>query len=68
LIRPDDLITADDLDRELQSGVWLIGSMPNPVITPRLGVQKALEQHVFTFYNHLHAHVYVHHYREKGRR
>jgi uncharacterized membrane protein len=64
LIRPGDLITADELDDELGHGVWLIGSMPNPVITPRLGALKALEQHVFTFYNHLHAHVYVHHYRE----
>jgi hypothetical protein len=63
LIRPGDLVTADGLDAELERGVWLIGTLPKPAITPGLAARSPSEQQIFTYYNHLHARVYVHRYR-----
>jgi mannosyltransferase len=63
LIRPDDLITQDRLDADLDRGVWLIGTLPNPAVTPGLTSRKPLNNQSFTYYNHLHARVFVHHYR-----
>jgi hypothetical protein len=62
LIRPDDLVTADELDEELDRGVWLISTTPRPAVTPRLIATAPAEVQIFTYYNHLHARVYVHHY------
>jgi hypothetical protein len=62
LIRPDDLVTAEALDAELDRGVWLISTTPNPAVTRRLIATAPAEEQIFTYYNHLHARVYVHHY------
>ena len=63
LIRSDDLIAPDQLDREINRGVWLIGTLSTPAITPGLVSAKPRDQQVFTYYNHLHSRVFVHHYR-----
>ena len=63
LIRPGDLITPEQLDLELGRGVWLIGTLPTPATTSRLASTEPTGQQLFTYYNHLHARVYVHHYR-----
>ncbi len=34
LIRPDDLISLDELRKEMARGIWLIGTMPRPVVSP----------------------------------
>jgi mannosyltransferase len=62
LIRPADLVTPDELDDELDRGVWLIGTAQKPAVTARLTTTTPSDEQVFTYYNHLHARVYVHHY------
>jgi uncharacterized membrane protein len=62
LIRPSDVITSERLDDEVSRGVWLIGTLPRPAITARLASNSPRAQQVFTYYNHLHARVYVHRY------
>jgi mannosyltransferase len=62
LIRPEDTISNDQVDDELRRGVWLIGTLPTPAITPQLASAQPTLQREFTYYNHLHRRVYVHHY------
>jgi mannosyltransferase len=62
LIRPADLVTPDELDDELGRGVWLIGKEQKPAVTNRLIATTPAEEQIFTYYNHLHARIYVHHY------
>jgi hypothetical protein len=63
VIRPADLITPEQLEEEAGRGVWLIGTLATPTITARLASTSPIDQQVFTYYNDLHARVYVHHYR-----
>jgi hypothetical protein len=63
LIRPNDLITPDKIDAQLKTGVWIISDLPRPAITPGLAALAPLHEEMFTYYNHLHARVYVHHFR-----
>jgi mannosyltransferase len=62
LIRPADVISYDQVDDELRDGVWLIGTRPTPAITPRIASARMTAKREFTYYNHLHRRVYVHHY------
>jgi mannosyltransferase len=68
LIRANDLVTLGELDDELGRGVWLVSTMPNPALTPALAAQAPIDIQLFTYYNHLHAHVWVHHYQKRGSR
>ena len=64
LIRPDDLISLDDFRRELARGVWLIGTMPEPVVSPEwdLGEARLLSRSAYHYYLGMHRNIYVHHY------
>ena len=62
LVRPGDTISNEQVDDELRHGLWLIGTLPTPVITPGLSSARLSAHREFTYYNHLHRRVYVHHY------
>ncbi len=65
LIRPGDLITTDQLDDALCRGVWLVGRLPTPEITPKLAKARLLERSEFRYYHSLHRRLFVHHYRTR---
>jgi hypothetical protein len=64
LIRPDDLISLDDLHGQLARGIWLIGTMPEPVVSPEWDLDGARlrEKYEYHYYMYLHKNIFVHHY------
>jgi mannosyltransferase len=66
LIRSADLITPEQLRIELRRGVWLIGNGSPPTELPDPGGAAPLEQYKFTYYQSLHRHLYVQHYKDPG--
>lgn len=70
LIRPKDLITLDDLRGKLPRGLWLIGTLREPVIAPDWDLNDAelLARQEFHYYMHLHRIIYVHHYKRSDDR
>jgi hypothetical protein len=64
LIRPDDLISLDELRDEMARGIWLIGTMSEPVVSPDwdLGEARLLEKYEYHYYLNLHKNIFVHHY------
>jgi uncharacterized membrane protein len=70
LIRPDDLVSLDDLRSGLARGIWLIGTLPDPVVSPDWDIGEAhlLERHEYHYYLYLHKNIYVHHYRREDDR
>jgi uncharacterized membrane protein len=70
LIRPDDLISLEDLRGQLARGIWLIGTLPDPVVSPDwdLGEAQLLGRHEYHYYLYLHKDIYVHHHRRPADR
>jgi hypothetical protein len=70
LIRPGDLISLDDLRGEMARGIWLIGTLPDPVVSPDwdLGEARLLGKYEYHYYLYLHKDIYVHHYRRSADR
>jgi hypothetical protein len=64
LIRPDDLISFDELRAKMARGTWLIGTTPKPVVSPEWDLDEArlLEKHEYHYYLFLHKNIFVHHY------
>jgi mannosyltransferase len=63
LIRPNDLITVEELRGELRRGVWLIGNGAPPKSFPGVESATLLEQYLFTYYQSLHRRLFVQHYK-----
>ncbi len=61
LIRPEDLISFDELRRETSHGVWLVGTLAVPVIAPDWdwGEHPPVEKGHFHYYLLLHRDIYV---------
>ncbi len=64
VIRPDDLISLDQLRDEMTRGIWLIGTMPKLVVSPEweLDDLRLLEEYEYHYYMELHKNIFVHHY------
>jgi mannosyltransferase len=63
LIRPADLITAEELGSRLPCGVWTIGRLADPsAVIPELSGASPRRVQVFPSYDYLHKRVYVHHF------
>ena len=64
LIRPDDLISLDELRDEMARGIWLIGTTSAPVVSPEWDIsdEQLLEKYEYHYYLHLHKNIFVHHY------
>ena len=68
LIRPDDLISLDELRYKAGKGIWLIGTIPIPVIAPEWdwGERPPSEIGRSHYYIDLHTDIYVHYYKSPG--
>jgi mannosyltransferase len=68
LIQPADLISLDEFGRERAGGVWLIGTVPVPVIAPDWdwGDQSPVQTGHFTYYLNLHRDIYIFHHKSRA--
>jgi mannosyltransferase len=66
LIRPGDLVTADQLRDEVGRGVWFVGKDVAPWVLPEFEGAEPLEQLEFTYYQSLHRDLHVFHLRKVG--
>jgi mannosyltransferase len=64
LIRPDDLISLDELRPEMDRGIWLIGTTSAPVVSPEWDLDDArlLEKYEYHYYCIPNKNIFVHHY------
>jgi hypothetical protein len=66
VIRPADLIEPEAIARELDHGVWVVGTLPRPINIGAL--EELTPDHGFgvTFYSELHRRIYVNHYARRS--
>ncbi len=65
LIRHDDVISLEELRRELREGVWTIGTLRVPIVSPDFDLGQHTPRATFHFRYHmeLHRNIYVHYYK-----
>lgn len=64
LIRPDDVISPEELRDELARGIWLVGPTSVPLVSPKWGLDDAqqLETYEYHYYCMPNHNTFVNHY------
>ncbi len=62
VIRPGDVISSESVARELDRGVWVVGTLPVPANMSALEGLAPDRTFCTTFYSELHRRIYVNHY------